>query len=299
MKKNSPILVLILLLFLSNLLSAQTNVTTSGMSIQGIARDDKNEALANIDQLDLTFMVYYLVGNSSSPTEILRSTATVRTDNFGVFSYVLNISMDHYNLISTQSAYLRVSAGSVIFSDEKLQAVPYAIHAQNGVPTGTIVAFIGTVAPSGWLICDGSTIPNTPFTSNLKTLLGANNTPDLRAMFLRGAGNGNGKIGPTLKQVVQDNFKSHSHTVNIITNTTGIHGHAINRRSNSNSGAYDSGDGRRNENSASTTDRGLIGTFETGSNGNHNHNVVGDTGVIGDTSETRPINYGVTYIIKI
>ena len=30
--------------------NAQTNVTSSGMSIQGIARDESNAALANIDQ---------------------------------------------------------------------------------------------------------------------------------------------------------------------------------------------------------------------------------------------------------
>jgi microcystin-dependent protein len=298
MTKKFLILSFIVLVSVNNLSNAQTNVTSSGMSIQGIARDDKNEALANIDQLDLTFMVYYLVGTSSSPTEILRSTATVRTDNFGVFSYVLNITMDHYNLISTQSAYLRVSAGNVVFSDEKLQAVPYAIHAQNGVPTGTVVAFIGSVVPSGWLLCDGSAIPNTPFTENLKTLLGANNTPDLRAMFLRGAGNGNGKIGPTLKQVVQDDMKSHLHAVNINTNTTGNHSHTINRRSNNSNGAYDSGDINRSENSASTTDRALVGTFQTNAVGNHAHNVNGNTANTGG-EETRPINYGVNYIIKI
>lgn len=51
----------------------------------GIARDINNEALVNIDQLDLVFTVYYLVGNSTTPTVILTRTATVKTDNFGVF----------------------------------------------------------------------------------------------------------------------------------------------------------------------------------------------------------------------
>ena len=292
MKKSYLLLEFITLLLLSISNSgAQTNVTSSGMSIQGIARDDKNEALANIDQLDLTFMVYYLVGSSTSPTEILRSTATVRTDNFGVFSYVLNISMDHYNLISNQSSYLRVSSGSVIFSDEKLQAVPYAIHAQNGVPTGTIVAFIGSVAPSGWLLCDGSAIPNTPFTANLKTLLGANNTPDLRAMFLRGAGNGNGKIGPTLKEVVQDDIKSHLHAVNINTNTTGNHNHTVTFQN-------DNYDGRGGGNTGLEDDNGDYRTLTSSTAGNHSHNVNGNTANTGG-AETRPINYGVNYIIKI
>ena len=56
-------LVLILALgFLSIVnVTAQTNVTSSGMSIQGIARDEINVALANIDVLELVFNIYYLV----------------------------------------------------------------------------------------------------------------------------------------------------------------------------------------------------------------------------------------------
>lgn len=294
MTKKSLILFFIVCISINNLSNAQTNVTSSGMSIQGIARDDKNEALANIDQLDLTFMVYYLVGTSSSPTEILRSTATVRTDNFGVFSYVLNITTDHYNLISTQSAYLRVSSGSVVFSDEKLQAVPYAIHAQNGVPTGSIVAYLGDVAPTGWLICDGTTIPSTPYTLNLRTLLGTTTTPDLRAMFLRGAGNGNGKIGPILKQVVQDDFKSHLHAININTNSGGNHHHTMSFSNDDYNGSSAGSEGL--ENDAPNTLKN--NTLTTSTNGAHTHNVNGNSANTGGT-ETRPINYGVTYIIKI
>jgi len=40
-----------------------------------------------------------------------------------------------------------------------------------GVPSGTIVAFRGSTAPSGWAICDGT-----------------NGTPDLRGRFIRGLG---------------------------------------------------------------------------------------------------------------
>ena len=276
---------------------AQTNVTSSGMSIQGIARDINNEALVNIDQLDLVFTVYYLVGNSTTPTVILTRTATVKTDNFGVFSYVLTIDQDQYTLISTQSAYLKVGSGSVVFSDEKLQAVPYAIYAQNGVPTGTIVAYIGTTAPIGWLICDGGAIPNTPYYANLRAFLG-NNTPALQAMFLRGAGSGNGKIGPAVMAAQMDSFQSHNHGVNINTNDSGNHSHKIGRRSNSDNGAYDSGDANRNENSASTTNRSYLGTFDSADAGTHSHNVSGNTYTTGDT-ETRPINWGVNWIIKI
>jgi hypothetical protein len=124
----------------------------------------------------------------------------------------VGINPDQSNLISSQSTYLKVSSLGVVFSDEKLQTVPYAMYAQNGVPTGSIMPYIGTTAPNGWLLCDGSAIPSGIYYDKLKTLTG-NNTPDLRAMFLRGAGSGNGKEGPSLKEVVQDDIKSQTQVV--------------------------------------------------------------------------------------
>lgn len=282
--------------FLSTVnVTAQTNVTSSGLSVQGIARDINNEALANIDQLDLKFEVYYLIGASTTPTNILTALATVKTDNFGVFSYVVGINQDQYNLVSTQSAYLKVSTGSVVFSDEKLQAVPYAIYAQNGVPTGTVVAYIGTTAPTGWLICDGGPIPNTPYYANLKAMLGnATTTPALQAMFLRGAGVGNGKTGPAVMGAQGDTFQSHNHGVNINTTSNGSHSHTTNYYNddyNNNGNGTPLGDGL-------VRDGGPAHTLPTSTAANHTHNVNGNTNASGD-SETRPINWGVNWIIKI
>ena len=90
MKKTYFTFLLFLAIFTSLNVKAQTNVTSSGMSIQGIARDENNAAIANVDQLGLVFTIYYLgTGNSEQP--ILTRTANVKTDNFGVFSYVLDI----------------------------------------------------------------------------------------------------------------------------------------------------------------------------------------------------------------
>jgi microcystin-dependent protein len=207
--------------------------------------------------------------------------------------YVLDINQAQYGLISSQSAYLKVVQGSVVFSNEKLQAVPYAIFAQNGVPTGSIMPFIGTTAPNGWLLCDGKPFIDDVTTASLKALLGSTTTPDLRAMFLRGTGTGNGKTGPTLKTVQQDDFKEHLHGVNINTSSNGAHTHDLyfSNDDYSGSGGGDSGleDDRPNVFNISRT---------TTSNGNHTHNVNGVTNSYGGT-ETRPVNYGVNYIIKI
>ena len=297
MKKTYFFIFLLLAIFKLVNVKAQTNVTSSGMSIQGIARDENNAAIANVDQLGLVFTIYYLgTGNSEQP--ILTRTANVKTDNFGVFSYVLDIDQTIYNQIGTHSAYLKVTQGSVVFSNEKLQAVPYSIFAQNGVPTGAIMPFVGTTAPQGWLLCDGSNIPVNDYTANLRTLLGTSTTPDLRAMFLRGAGSGNSHTGPDLKTVQQDDLKSHLHAVDINTSSNGSHSHSIARKSNPDNGAYDTNDSHKSENSASTTDRANLGNFQTAAGGSHTHNVSGNTATTGST-ETRPINYGVNYIIKL
>ena len=292
MKKLRLVFTALLGLLFTLSVNAQTTVLSSGMSIQGIARDVNNEALANIDQLDMDFTVYYLT--SSTPTTILTRRATVKTDNFGVFSYVLTIDQAQYNLISTKSAYLKVSQLNAVFSDEKLQAVPYAIYAQNGVPTGSIMPYIGTTAPAGWLMCDGNAIPSGTFSDDLKALLGTTTTPDLRAMFLRGAGTGNLRTGPTVKTIQQDSFKTHLHGVNINTNANGGHSHTTTFY---NDDYNNSGNGTP-KGTGLIRDGGAGYTIPTDAVANHNHNVNGNSDSTGDT-ETRPINYGVNYIIKL
>lgn len=274
--------------------SAQTNVTTSGMSIQGIARDENNAAIANIDQLGLVFSVYYLTPANAEQV-ILTKSASVKTDNFGVFSYVLDINEAQYGLISSQSAYLKVVQGSVVFSNEKLQAVPYAIFAQNGVPTGSIIPFIGTAAPIGWLLCDGKPFTDDVTTAKLKALLGSTNTPNLNGMFLRGAGStaDNLHTGPNLKSVQQENLKEHLHSVNLNTTPNGAHTHDLYFSNDNYSGT---GGGTTGLEDDRPDDFNITRT--TTSSGNHTHSVSGNTGNTGGT-ETRPINYGVNYIIKI
>ena len=293
MKKTYFTFLLFLAIFTSINVKAQTNVTSSGMSIQGIARDENNAAIANVDQLGLVFTIYYLgTGNSEQP--ILTRTANVKTDNFGVFSYVLDIDQTIYNQIGTHSAYLKVTQGSVVFSNEKLQAVPYSIFAQNGVPTGAIMPFVGTTAPQGWLLCDGSNIPVNDYTANLRTLLGTSTTPDLRAMFLRGAGSGNSHTGPDLKTVQQDDLKSHLHGISLTTSSAGAHSHTTGFSNDD----YNGSGGSNKNGLEDDTNTGNNRTLPTSTDGNHTHTVSGNTSATGGT-ETRPINYGVNYIIKL
>ncbi len=301
MKKFSLCLFFLASLFPLSNVFAQANVLSTGISIQGIARDENNSALANIDALGLSFKIYYLDG-SNNELPILNQTANVKTDNFGVFSYVITISSEFFTIISNTQAYLKVSYGSVVFSNEKLQAVPYAIQAQNGVPTGTIMAYVGTTAPTGWLMCNGAAIPDNVYHAQLRTLLGSANTPDLNGMFLRGAGSGNlsnsngvTRPGPNLKQVQVDALKTHNHSVNLNTANSGLHNHTGNV-----AGVWNDFGGVSYGSFSGGSDWAFrYGPLNINNSGDHSHSVSGNTGNSENSAQTHPINYGVNYIIKI
>jgi len=309
MKKSYLILFFLATFFSVKNVHAQASVTSTGISIQGIARDENNSALTNIDQLGLTFRIYYLDG-SNNEVQILSQTQNVRTDNFGVFSYVLPIENTHFIMISNTPAYLKVTQGSVVFSNEKLQAVPYAIHAQNGVPTGTIMAYIGATAPTGWLLCDGSAIADNAATARLRELLGATTTPNLNARYLRGTGDVSGKIAIALKGTQDDTFKPHNHGVgSLATSSEGNHTHdaadGFNKLSRTddrywvNSSVVHTAAALATSSPANRTN--IYESRTMTNTGAHTHTISGTTADAGNATvnETRVFSYGVTWIIKI
>jgi microcystin-dependent protein len=89
------------------------------------------------------------------------------------------------------------------------------------IPVGTVVSYAGSVAPSGWLLCDGSPISPSTYPA-LHNLVG-NNVPDLRSRFIVGAGQGGGLSNRPLFQgggeenhtLSQNEMPSHTHTFGI------------------------------------------------------------------------------------
>ena len=294
------------LLFLSTLMllavvGSFAQISSTGMAIQGIARNANNTAITNTT-IGLTFTVYY----GTTPVTVFTVSPDVITDAFGVFSYTLNLTEIDNNLIYDNQLYLKIQTSTgVIISDEKLHFVPYAVSARNGVPTGSIMPFIGTTAPKGWALCDGQALTSiTPVPSVLIAMLGSNYAPDLRGMFIRGAGTNQDNsystnVGPALKVIQADSLESHLHEKGTIATTSaGDHTHTsmfYNDNYDGNGGSADRAWGLEND---SDINGGYKPVVTTSSNGAHTHAISGSTATTG-AKETRPVNYGVNYIIKL
>ena len=277
----------------------QAHVTSSGISVQGIARDANNSALLNLNALSLDFVIYYL--NGANTEEIIhQESGDVSTDGFGVFSYVVNISNTNFVKISNKESYLKVSQGSAIFSNEKLHTVPYAIHAQNGVPTGSIMPFVGNSSnvPEGWLLCDGASFTDDAYHAKLKSLLGSVNTPNLSGTYLRGTGTSGDHVGPSLNAFQQDQNKEHLHAVSLTGSTSidGQHKHNLGAEV----GSFLGGPYPIWGNATNAASDWVEPDDKMLENSQHGHSVTlsGNTGNSG-SAEARVYGYGVNYIIKI
>ena len=166
-------------------------------------------------------------------------------------------------------------------------------------PAGTVVAYIGDTAPTGWLLCDGTEVNRVGTYSNLATVVGTRfgtatdqlnkfKLPDFRGYFLRGVDSSpfdrdpektsraamasGGASGVAVGSVQDDDFKSHAHMTDG-TNSGSKHPICAN------------GDGGIDwlSNHASSNDADYFAGSRTGFAGGF---------------ETRPRNAYVNYIIK-
>ena len=168
----------------------------------------------------------------------------------------------------------------------------FATTAGNGVPIGTIIAYAGTTLPADWLWCDGSSFSTTAYPelyNAIKYSWGGSgssfNLPDLRGLFMRGNQNmknsndrppathdpdGNGR---TLGSYQDDAFQGHGHRFSTPMNQA-------NQQTSGSSGTariYAEG----------LNDTWDVLTIVSGSHGTPRY-----------TTETRPKNVYVNYIIK-
>jgi microcystin-dependent protein len=182
-------------------------------------------------------------------------------------------------------------------------AGPTGPTASSDLPAGSIMAFAGSSAPNGWLICDGSAVNRTTYASLFAAIGSAwgngdgsttFNLPDFRGRFLRGvdggagrdpeagnriASNPGGNTGNNVGTVQGDEVKPHNHTI-----TDPGHNHtSVNSDIVRNTGGYGTG----------------LGTGGLGPNTiTMNSNTTGISINNSNGTETRPKNAAVNFIIK-
>ena len=189
--------------------------------------------------------------------------------------------------------------------------VPYAISANNGVPTGTIMPFIGTKddVPDGWLLCDGVTL--VPVDSPLYKLIKATystsvyKTPDLRGRYLKGVGqdftNEVEPINLGRYQKMSTQTKDHTHSDDLSVDWN----NALNGSTRKVPASSSWRDVTNRDGETSGTLMGLprreSGETLLGVDTNHKHSMSGSVKGITtiDNSEVRPSSFGVNYIIKL
>ncbi len=188
--------------------------------------------------------------------------------------------------LGTGLAAVTLSAGNglTLTANNDILAIS---QASSGVPTGAIMPFYLTSAPSGWIACDGSTISNSGPTAALYAAIGGT-LPDLRGYFVRGVGtNTDGTTSGLLGIKQTDTFKSHAHTGTAA--SAGAHTHQY----------YKISVGGAVANSSigwAGINTGGSANAATGSAGDHSHTLaLNNTG----DSETRPRNIAFLYCIKL
>ncbi len=290
MKTQLQFLLSVAFVFITTLGFAQVTATQAGIAVQGIARDANNTVRAS-QNISLAVRMYYKDANGAEQDISKNSDLAVTTDAFGVFSFVFNVNSSQYASVANYGVFLEIKEDTTEISDEQIQFVPYAIAAANGVPTGAIRPFLGEddEVPSGWLLCDGNTIPDaTKSGKALADLLGDTKTPNLIGRFLTGAGEGytlkqTGGLNKVALSVAQ--LPSHSHGMD----ESGNHRHKTSLPRERDD--LEDGSDRKNVAWGDNSDH------YTDWQGNHTHSIH-NTGS-NEAHENRPPYFAVNYIIKL
>jgi hypothetical protein len=283
------IYLLLSFLFISTLTIAQ------GIAVQGIARDNASSAITDTN-LTFTFSI-----TKEDNTVQYAETQSIKTDNFGVFSHIVSTGNPNTNTFNDvdfalDNLKLKVSinynSSNIEVYDQPFQYTPYAhfakraASADDGVPTGAVMPYLGTVAPVGWVLCKGQSIASLEGAAALRALVG-NTAPNLQGTFLRGTGVSvtNGRSGPGLRTFQGDLNKSHNHDA--ASNTAGSHTHSeLGLKVN----------GPLVQTGVWYYTVSKLGETQTGVAGAHQHTI---TVAANGGLESRPVNYGVNYIIKL
>ncbi|MDX1744355.1 MAG: tail fiber protein [Halobacteriales archaeon] len=167
-----------------------------------------------------------------------------------------------YSLVDGSRAFTNPIGGIDPTADNELATKDYADSLLDlGVPVGTVMPYGGSSAPSGWLLCDGSSFSDATYPDLAAVLAGVygsgagtTNVPDLRGRFpmgkaSSGTGSSLGASGGSL---------DHTHTQPSHTHSQSTHSHSMTAHSHSSPTTASGGSHSHTQSS-------------TGSTGSHTH----------------------------
>lgn len=229
------------------------------------------------------------------------------------------------------------SAGHVNSTPVNDSDIANKAYVDSLVPAGVISAYGGNSAPSGWFLCDGSEVNRTTYAA-LFSAIGINfgpgdsfstfNLPDLRGMFIRGAGtngslqdaNGDYYNGNFVGNHANDSFQGHLHSVDPPSTSTGNQSASHTHESGwyvrdteygtitDTNGQVSAGTGNVVQRNTGTFTRYNPRTSTQSASHTHSVNISafdsavpktdGSNGTPRTAVETKPVNYSVNFIIK-
>lgn len=217
--------------------------------------------------------------------------------------------LDEANIQDSAITEPLIAAEAITASKIASNAITLAKLASDTVallmPTGIIKPYVGSSAPTGWLLCDGTAVSRATY-SALYTLVADShgegdgsttfNVPDYRGRFLRGADDGAGRDPDAASRTTMNTGGNTGDEVGTLQgqktalpiNTTtlveaGGHTHTF---------TVDHGSGGGSNKFAYRSNQ-QSGSLTTGAAGTHTHTITG-----GGDNETRPTNAYVNFIIK-
>lgn len=201
------------------------------------------------------------------------------------------------------------------------------------VPAGTIIAYAGSGVPTGWSLCDGSTLSQTTYAQLFANISSTWNTsanpltgsaysaptagsfriPDLRGAFLRGAGGPNAAgVTTTLGAFQADTTAKNGLAVtnNAVTSLgqSNTHSHTDSGHTHGNNGgnfATTIASGQAGGGSAFAAVNSWQATTNSASavignaSADHTHSVTSNVTLGNGDAESRPDNQGVRWLIKL
>ena len=259
-------------------------------------------------------MVFYLVddeakGQGEALWEEAHSNVQIYS---GYFTVVLGSQTAIPSSVLARSAlYLGTVVDGVAMSGRKrLLPTSYSVET-SAVPAGTVMAFAGSVAPDGWLLCDYSAVDSAVY-PRLFAAIGETygdggdaagplfHLPDLRGRMPLGMDNMGGTsadrvTAPTGDQLAGAGGVERTAEVANHTHTTATDGnHRHNLRTSCSGGCFDGNDGMAR--GASAIDEGTFRTVDNSAETNHSHAVL--AGGTGATAQNMPPYLTMNYIVK-